>query len=132
MSASSASSAGGGGGQADRGAPGQVFCGLKQTLCDLGQICCYDENGYNDVCSDPAACSAMAGYIVVTCDGPEDCPGEICCATYDAAEQTYTDISCADVCASQTLCDPAASMPCPNGQVCKSTQYLDPGYSACQ
>ncbi len=52
--------------------------GTTPVACAPGDRCCFDEsNPTLDKCS-AGACGA--NQLELRCDGPEDCPGQVCCA----------------------------------------------------
>ena len=118
-SSSSSSSSSGGTGAV-------VFC--KGAPCDAGQVCCFHSNNPDmDHCGAPASCGG--GYIELSCNGPEDCNGGVCCGDYDFQQQHYNGVSCQPVCQGVTLCtgNPAV---CTVGQ-CQQSQTLGSGYQVC-
>jgi hypothetical protein len=76
-----------------------------------------------------------SGETEVNCDGPEDCPGEICCGTFSILDG-YTVLECAATCDSQgevIVCDPnGPPAQCPGQTNCESSTYLPAGYEVCK
>jgi hypothetical protein len=90
-----------------------VPCG--QATCASGQMCCSNQTNGPFVAqclAGGATCEAPSAQI--SCDGPEDCPGQQCCV------ESLSQISgCQTSCASGTfaqLCH--AHGDCPAGQTC--------------
>jgi hypothetical protein len=123
-----------GGAPADAGTPGATNCGVTNpTVCTPAQNCCVLDPG-QDYCSaktTPCACTGPNCDITpVSCDGPEDCPGQICCGTFSPVQNQYTDLSCKATCSGATereICHPN-SQTCSNpNQSCSPSQFL-PSY----
>lgn len=57
-----------------------VACGAAST-CSTAQQCCVTANGDGgtSMCVSPGACQGIAA----SCDGPEDCSGHACCASFN-------------------------------------------------
>ncbi len=53
-----------------------VGCGNMQ--CQVGEVCCVSVNGMQAMTMCAQSCPD--GGVAVTCDGPEDCMGNPCCA----------------------------------------------------
>jgi hypothetical protein len=77
----------------------------------------------------------MFGEIEISCNGPEDCPGQVCCGDYDNFQGHYTGIYCQDTCTpGQTKVVMCEGMPtvCDSfGYMCYPSQVLGGGYSYC-
>jgi hypothetical protein len=98
----------------DGGVPRSVPCStapLQSLRCNLAaDACCWDSNAPDGQCSATAA-ACPSGYGKLRCDGPEDCPGQICCArrsrliiiTGDAATAPEYSSSCQDTCTGSIL-----------------------------
>jgi hypothetical protein len=76
------------------------------------------------------------GYVELTCNGPEDCPGQLCCAAFQVQGQQafYNGISCAPTCDQQNqlvVCSDA-NPTCPPGAQCQDSQLLGDGYKICR
>jgi hypothetical protein len=52
--------------------------GTTPVACDPGERCCFDEFDPADDSCSAGACAA--NQLELRCDGPEDCPGQECCA----------------------------------------------------
>jgi hypothetical protein len=95
-------------------------------------VCCFNPKGPGDHCAHPGQCNQ--GYVEISCNGPEDCAGGVCCATVDWQMQPpYTGIACAATCDGMnnlTLCDPM-NPKCPNNTQCGMSQVLGQGYFVC-
>ena len=122
----------GSGSSSSGGSTTTVYC--NNGPCAAGEICCYNLEQQNDHCGQPAACGD--GFIELGCNGPEDCPGGVCCADVDFQKNPpYKGISCKQSCnnPSQNLivCSDAGPS-CPQGSQCESSQYLGQGYKVCK
>jgi hypothetical protein len=87
--------------------------------------------GPGDHCGSAGQCDP--GYVVLSCNGPEDCPGGVCCATQDNA-QNYTGIACQATCAGPgaiVVCSKMQQDVCPPGTMCQHSQELGNGYRVC-
>ena len=61
-----------------------ILCGY--SICYAPQECCVFGSPVSQDCTDPGEC---AGDLVVTCDGPEDCPPDNeCCLPSGASHST--------------------------------------------
>jgi hypothetical protein len=108
------------------------------TTCQAGEVCCYNEMpGVADSCAPPGQCGA--NYVELSCSGPDDCPGQVCCAQgmYDMQEFVYTGISCKAAC---PYTDPTTEFPvcsgpgdtsCGTGRMCVQSALLPPTYYIC-
>lgn len=83
-----------------------VPCGM--ATCTSPNVCCVDFGSGASSCTPAGACRASA----FECDGPEDCPGELCCATGDATSASST---CGASCIVR-VCHVAGD--CPSGNLC--------------
>ena len=91
-------------------------CGA--TTCMLGQqVCCI---GVTSVCRIPAQCPTE-GFA---CDGPEDCPGAVCCFPNNGGSRCQTS-NCNEIaCHADTDCGGATPKCCPKA--------FTPEYRSCQ
>ena len=75
------------------------------------------------------------GWLELTCNGPEDCPGGACCATVEwNSQMPYLAIDCAPSCDPSkqlTLCSEANPDVCVGGTSCEQSQILGQGYMLC-
>jgi hypothetical protein len=104
-----------------------VWC--QNAPCEMGQVCCFHLQDPNlDSCGSAGQCGQ--GFMEISCSGPGDCPGEVCCGNWEAF---YTDISCQPACTGQdvTLCTGDATA-CDQGQVCDASGSLGAGYDVCK
>lgn len=62
----------------DAGEAGVVVCPDNGTPCPSDEVCCGAPVGNPDLL---ARCVVPGCGSLLTCDGPEDCPGAVCCAT---------------------------------------------------
>lgn len=112
------------------GAPVTVAC--NGMPCSAGEICCFNTEGPGDHCAQPGQCDP--GWVVITCNGPEDCPGGACCATVDFNMQVpYLGIACQPSCSPDQLvmCSEAQPDVCPAGTMCRQSMVLGAGYRYC-
>jgi hypothetical protein len=79
------------------GAPHVVACpGVGGCACTAPSVCCMGSiDGHAGNCVDPRDCNAF----VLSCDGPEDCGGGVCCMTSNG-----TSCTTASACTGQWLC----------------------------
>jgi hypothetical protein len=80
---------------------GGISCG--GSLCDVenGNVCCVEPT--YEYCGNPEACSVG---IALYCNGPGDCPGQVCCLV------SPTLGACLPSCSGTVLCHVDAD--CPN------------------
>lgn len=104
-----------------------VFC--AGSPCLPGQVCCFHlENSELDMCGAAGSCGPNT--ITLSCNGPEDCPGGVCCGDYNG--NGYDGVSCEATCdGGLTMC---AGMPqaCGPGEQCLPSNYLGQGYAYCE
>lgn len=123
---------GGNGGMGGMVNPPVVQCGAMS--CDImgAQACCWDKNGSKNDCDPTGGCGN--NETTITCDGPEDCPGQICCGTFVAAQGEFSDLSCASTCDAPgtelIICHVGDASPC-GGLNCVQGGELDTGYGYC-
>jgi hypothetical protein len=136
------SGASGGGGQSGAGGDPGVGTGpCNGPLCNFaaGQSCCVAEGkgaaciAANQFCN---CTGVLCNAVRISCDGHEDCGGEICCAEYGFTSGEIEQIACRQSCQSdfvtrREMCDPAGA-PCNNGNACVPLTTLPPGYAACE
>jgi hypothetical protein len=109
-----------------------VFC--NDAPCAADEICCFNTTQQSDHCGKSGTCGS--GFVEFHCNGPEDCPGGICCADLDLQKNPpYKGISCQQTCISSMtnliVCsdaDPA----CPPGKQCSTSMVLGQGYKICK
>jgi len=93
------------------------------TIGIAGSVTCWASGGNSATCATSVGCNSDGFCGTASspgryrCDGPNDCPGQICCSGSDPGGP-YT--SCADSCAAGGIvCDPlASSSPCTGGYSC--------------
>jgi len=122
--------AGTGGSPTDGGPVGEIACGSNNNpgVCAVGEKCCVLNPGL-DYCSPPSATCQCAtgggcGTIDVTCDGPEDCPGQLCCGFIQG--NAYVKTACQTSCNGTTereICHPNGTCITP-GKTCAHPQAL--------
>lgn len=123
VSASASSSSG--------GLMNTVFC--NNAECAVGQICCFNLSQQTDHCGQAGSCGD--GFIDLSCNGPEDCPGGICCGDVDFQNNPpYKGIACKQSCNNPqntiVICSDADPT-CPAGKQCKQSMFLGAGYKVC-
>jgi hypothetical protein len=137
--------AGGAGGASATSAGGpQVPCKNGVVLCDSGEICCYHKDDFAcdgcaaaGMCTDEhPGCGDQTAFSEMRCNGPEDCPDQVCCAYLDPyfidttlIYVTILGAGCQDSCAGTgeySMCDEGS---CDFGLECYSMNYL--GYGFC-
>jgi hypothetical protein len=106
--------------------PGNVDASLGTTcgaeFCTDTQECCVGAGG--STCVDIGTCQT----VTFTCDGPEDCPGEVCCfgagggAGAGGSECTAANQCQNNACHEMTDCEGNTPMCCPLGET---------GFKAC-
>jgi hypothetical protein len=109
---------------------GTVPCGGQ--MCDPGEICCFNPTGPGDHCGFAGQCGA--GYVELSCNSPNDCPGSQCCATFNPMQQAYEGIACQASCDAQdelVVCSNGNPGVCPPGTMCHNSNQLGPGYKVC-
>jgi hypothetical protein len=124
---------GGTGGTPTGGAGGggdSVSCG--QTTCDTsdGTVCCLEQSGPAASCEASGPCNS--GFTEVHCDGPEDCPGQFCCGTYQ--NQNFTVLDCEASCgtAGHIIICTGNGHVCPGGPShCHVSSHLGDPYETC-
>ena len=100
--------------------------------CMTGEICCFNPNGPGDHCGQSGQCDP--GYVELSCNTPDDCPGGVCCATIDPMMQTYQGISCQTTCTGSdhiVVCSNTNPGVCPMGTACHKSGQLGNGYRIC-
>ena len=101
-------------------------------MCAPGEICCVtkQKSPTEQGCSARAACEGIAA----ACDGPEDCPGELCCGDFDVSGDRYLSVACG------TACDGSDPLPivchtpdgaCPSPLHCVQSNYMPEGFGRC-
>lgn len=108
-----------------------MFCANQP--CQSGEICCFDTQGQGDFCGQTGQCGF--GFIELQCNGPEDCPGQVCCGTIDQQmNPPYTGLQCQATCDQQNEVVICGNNPniCMNGTQCKPSQVLGQGYNVCR
>jgi hypothetical protein len=97
-------------------APQFVSCGDGQPACSIaaGEHCCEDATLH----CETTTCS----FRRYDCDGPEDCPGGVCC--FGESSRCATDCP-----GGAEMCHSIAD--CPKGQVCCTNFVLGSGDGLC-
>lgn len=149
VAATGGAAASGGSNGGAGGAVGSVNC--FGTPCDTqaGGFCCADGfvssscAGGSGVakCELPGGPPCAPAAITLRCDGPEDCPGMVCCGSYQecdpsapgyGANKLYGEVSCrpAEDCVGRgtsVLCTSGTPDACPSGEVCFPSSPSLPG-----
>jgi hypothetical protein len=123
----------GGGGGTGATDPGQKNCGITSPdVCTDTEKCCVLDPG-QDYCagaSDQCQCNGPnCSTTDVTCDGHEDCAGQVCCGVFSFQQQQYVTLECRADCNAPNLreiCKPGDGCADP-GQSCGQSQFL-PSY----
>lgn len=101
------------GGDVDAGSTAGIDCGME--VCDEGsQECCITGigGGGSATCVASGTCEGTPS----TCDGPEDCGGDICCGTFGGATCSSTcEGQAAELCHSESDCTTVGEMCCDFG-----------------
>jgi hypothetical protein len=93
-----------------------------------GNVCCFNPTGPGDHCGQSGQCNP--GYAEFSCNGPNDCPGSICCATLDPSTKGLSGIACQTTCDAPNelvVCSQMAPNVCPSGTACHGQQQLGTG-----
>jgi hypothetical protein len=130
---SGSAGAGGGsgaGGSSGGSAAGSVECGA--TSCALPATFCCALYNQPHVCMSPGE-TCFPG-VDVYCDGPEDCPGQICCGELyiQGKNKSYVRTSCEASCTGtdrRELCGDSGT--CTTGGTCGPSELL-PQYRDCK
>jgi hypothetical protein len=101
------------------GGDGGIVCGTSDCLLGADLVCCLD--GALRYCAPVGACSSGTP---IYCDGPEDCPGAVCCQPMGAQS-----IECRVQCSGSVICHgdgycPASAPHCCDGKA-------SGGYGSC-
>lgn len=124
--AGGAGGVGGAGGSGGTPGAGTVACGTQTCDIGTGQVCCY-QLFQNLGCKQAAAC----GTIKFACDGPEDCPGQICCGTKLYGNVIHTT-ACQNNCSgTQVVFCGGSPGVCSTGTTCQPYATV-PGYNVCR
>ena len=127
--------------------PGVITCG--DTLCALfeGAACCLTDNP-GDYCfalnssqpgSLPDSCDCegiLCRSVELFCDGPEDCPGEVCC--FEQRPAADPEITCESSCQGapavrrDAVCKVGQPNACPGGGNCEAEDSLPQGIGTCR
>jgi hypothetical protein len=103
-----------------------VQCGGATCDTSGGAACCYATFTQTFSCVATGMCPL--GEVDIFCDGPEDCPGQVCCGNFTMGG--YADLSCVDDCNNDiTICGPGGS--CSGGDSCQQSGVLPTGYFVC-
>jgi len=100
-----------------------IKCGT--STCDTtAQMCCVD-TGVTPITATCTALTSTCGDLEYDCDGPEDCLGDICCASEGGG--SYCDTSCTT--GDRTMCH--LTTECGSGETCTSCPLGPTSYGVC-
>jgi len=123
---------GGNGSGGSGGAVGSVLCDVAPCDVSTGGVCCLPRGSGGPAC-EPSGTDCETFYTTVTCDGPDDCPGQICCGRYQTG--SYAWVRCEDSCDGfgyYTLCNPAGPNICDGNETCQESDPLPDSYFVCK
>jgi hypothetical protein len=113
------------------GAPPNAAVACGGSPCDVsgGGYCCIPKTGTPTCETTGTVCTG--NKATVFCDGPEDCPNQLCCATVDMGDLTV--LQCASSCPSDhaIICDPDGPDQCEAPDTCQESSQLGPDYHVC-
>jgi hypothetical protein len=101
-----------------------------------GGVCCWNDTFEDGECLDGSeACLQQIGeHVAISCQLPEQCPGQVCCAhrQFPSNMSPYESTACEDDCPDpdRILCDGNAPN-CPGAMNCVPSTLLPPGYFVC-
>lgn len=104
----------------------QVSCGPADGMgdlhpCQVDEVCCFHKQDPDlDLCTPTSSCGST--FFTFACDGPEDCPGSICCGAVGEdffGEYFEETIACKSTCAApnRRMCHTAAD--CEGAETCE-------------
>jgi len=108
-----------------------VHCG-EQGECTTPLVCCTDQKNTHS-CGTTADCMVNQ-ELAIECDGPEDCPGAICCGRWNEGAYNYDGVYCALKCLMPfvAICHFDEPDPyCPETYNCFAEPILGPRYGYC-
>ena len=124
------------------GDPGVGTGPCNGPLCDFaGGLSCCVGDGTGAECVPLSQLCVCTGILCNTtrirCDGPEDCPGQLCCAELGFTSGDVERLICRNDCANdfvgttrREVCHPGGQA-CQNGSKCEPFASLPPGYALC-
>ncbi|NUO53499.1 MAG: hypothetical protein HOV80_32005 [Polyangiaceae bacterium] len=101
-----------------------------------GGVCCWSDTFEDGECADSGqACLQQIGdHVAISCQLPDQCPNQVCCAhrQFPSNQSPYESTACQDDCPDpdRILCDGNAPN-CPGGMNCVASTLLPPGYFVC-
>ena len=114
-------------------APGEKNCGITNPdVCTKAEKCCVLDPGLDYCAPSGAQCACTSPNCDTTnveCDGPEDCPGQICCGVFSFVQNQYTNLRCQNNCGGpnqREICHPGQKCQNPN-HTCSQSPAL-PNY----
>lgn len=99
-------------------------------------VCCWNDVLESGECmaSGEACVQQFGDHVTISCQLPEQCPNQVCCAhrQFPSNQSPYESTSCEDDCPEpdRILCD-ANAPACPGGGNCVASTLLPPGYFVC-
>ena len=118
---------------------GEIVCGNSVCSIPGGEFCCHRDGFQQPICRKLG--EQCFGDLPILCDGPEDCPGSVCCGNTETVgfpfpTTRYVRVECksstsADQC-DVVLCDPGGSNVCESGTSCEDSSALPDGYHVCK
>jgi hypothetical protein len=114
----------------DAAVPVQVPCTVNDTLCNVGQVCCFANSASEqDYCGTKDSCGT--NYSEFDCNAGDDCPGAFCCANVNPQASCGVNfIACKATCTAsdeRVVCNMLES--CGSQETCAPLTY--PGYGFC-
>ena len=120
-----------------------VFACDSDSDCPSGNQCCFNYTlaggGIVGLDTSCAPSCARPGSSPMSCSGPSDCPGQLCCGLTApfGGVPAYSNLSCQAACSSPVpqvsvvvTCD--TNRDCPLPTRCVPARGLPPGYRTCQ
>ncbi len=111
------------------GIPVTVSC--NNMVCPAGDVCCFNPNGPGDHCGQSGQCGP--GFVQLSCNGPNDCPNENCCATLEQGSK-LEGIACQATCGQPSeiiVCSQNGPNVCQGNTQCQAVPALGSGYNLC-
>ncbi len=111
------------------GMPVTVSC--NNMNCPAGDVCCFNPNGPGDHCGQSGQCDP--GFVQLSCNGPNDCPNAICCATIEQGSK-LKGIACQATCGlpnEVVVCSQNGPNVCQGNTQCQAVPQLGSGYNLC-
>jgi hypothetical protein len=117
--------------------PFEKTCGTSNPdVCTASEKCCVLDPGLDHCAPTNQQCACTSPNcetINVECDGPEDCPGQICCAVFSFQQNQYTNLRCQNTCSGSSqreVCHPGQKCLNPN-HTCGQSPSLPSNLNRC-